>query len=164
MHKMVGIWRLFCRNPDKKCYSWKQNRPPISSKLNIFMSGQLASNSFCTYQSKSPPLLSPQPEKGGDLDKRTRENELMFLPPGQYFHSNVLAFPRLLVKVFNNFIKDVIVSEWKSKWVRGLHGLLLWFWWWPRMIALGLDFWSDKRILKRCTSYLWYQRFQKNSF
>ena len=31
-------------------------------------------------------------------------------------------------------------SFWESKWVTGLHGLLVWFWRSPRMIALQLDF------------------------
>ena len=33
------------------------------------------------------------------------------------------------------------------EWVPGLHGLLVWFWRPPRIIAFQLDFWSNKRIL-----------------
>ena len=52
-----------------------------------------------------PAPHSPNPGEGGSLDKRTRESA------GQYFHSNVLAFPRLPVKVHINFIKNIRASE-----------------------------------------------------
>ena len=39
----------------------------------------------------------------------------MFLPPGQYFHSNVLGFPRLRVKVYATFIKNIRSSERASE-------------------------------------------------
>ena len=56
-------------------------------------------------------------------------------------------------------------SWWEGKWVTGLHRLLVWFWRSPCMIALQLDFWSNKGILKRFTSFVrCYRRFQINGF
>ena len=66
------------------------------------------------HQSKWSLPHHSNPGKGRDLDKRTKESVLMFLPPGKYFHSNVLAFPCLPVKEHTYFIKNIRASEWQA--------------------------------------------------
>ena len=59
----------------------------------------------------SPCPAPSNPGKGRDLDKRTRESELMFLPLEKYFHSEVLAFTHPPVKEHINIIKKKYQSK-----------------------------------------------------
>ena len=51
-------------------------------------------------------------------------------------------FQNLFVWFLQSFFDFQSLFVHESKWVRGLHGLLVWFWRSPRMIAFQLDFFT----------------------
>ena len=63
--------------------------------------------SRCDPVKVNPRPTPTSPEKAGKLDKRTRKNEAMSPLPGKYFHFNVLACPRLPVKVYFYLVQNV---------------------------------------------------------
>ena len=73
------------------CWCQKHARSPIS--LFSYIKEKRGNYSPVNVDNR------PRQEKGGTCkDKRTRESELMFPHPAQYFHSNVPACARLTSK------------------------------------------------------------------
>ena len=85
--------------------------------------------------------------------------------------SNIFNPMSLLSPVFewkNTLVSSKMseqVSDGASEWQACTDFSCVWFWRSPRMTAVELDFWSNKCILIRLTSFVWYyRRFQINSF
>ena len=65
-------------------------------------------------QVKVNPTSNPPPPLNTGIGRtkgRSRESKLMLLLLGQYFHSNVVALPRLRVKTYVNFSKNFKASD-----------------------------------------------------